>query len=236
MGGQPGASQHPWGVWGWGQAAAQGAAQPALPMLLPGHPLGCAVRCARRLIAHLSQSGVTRCLIILPSSPLNAGLIAACCGGSGLGAKPSCGEAVPAAVRRWRQFSGELRTGKLAPRVRACLELWPAASRVLGGTERGRKSSQLLAPQANQRQREKGRWEAVQWVTRAGFVISAWGFPPRHCTAGSPGCHPQPPGPLWLGKGFGLWLRCPELGAGLSHVSWGCVLWGSVGSGRVGFP
>lgn len=43
VGGQPGTSQHPWGVWGWGQAAAQGAAEPAVPMLPPGHPLGCVV-------------------------------------------------------------------------------------------------------------------------------------------------------------------------------------------------
>lgn len=184
-------------------------------------------RRAGRLIAHLSQSGVTRCLIILPSSPLNAGLIAACCGGSRLGAKPSCGEAMPAAARCWRRFSGELRTGKLTPRVRACLELCPAASWGLGGTERGEgKAPGFLPPQANKKQREKGRRDAVQWVTRAAFVTSGWGFPPCHRTAVSPGCHPQPPGPFWLGKGFGLWLRCPELGAGLSHVCWGAA-WGA---------
>lgn len=104
-------------------------------------------RRARRLIAHLSQSGVTRCLIILPSSPLNAGLIAACCGG----------EQTRGQAQLWGSDAGS--RALLAP-VQRRAEDWqthPLGSCLSGAVscsipglgrhrERGRKSSRLLAP------------------------------------------------------------------------------------------
>lgn len=151
MGGQTGTSQHPWGGLGLGAGSTTGCCRACCAHAAAGTSPGLrgvpGERRARRLIAHLSQSGVTRCLIILPSSPLNAGLIAACCGG----------EQTRGQAQLWGSDAGS--RALLAP-VQRRAEDWqthPSGSCLSGAVscsipglgrhrERGRKSSRLLAP------------------------------------------------------------------------------------------